>query len=129
MDQTIEWICYILLSASGRRTYIGKTNNPHRRLRQHNGEIAGGAKATRTDRPWSHICLISGFKSEKEALRFEYMLKHFKRSRNRFTSLNAVLQSDRLYDKLDDPILFIYVKEKYYDLIEDQDHISIATLD
>ena len=44
-----EYVCYIL--KSGNRTYNGSTNNMRRRLRQHNGEIKGGAKYTRGRRP------------------------------------------------------------------------------
>jgi predicted GIY-YIG superfamily endonuclease len=38
---------YILRNTHSSRTYCGTTNNPTRRLRQHNGEIKGGAKYTR----------------------------------------------------------------------------------
>lgn len=35
---------YVLESLDGKRTYVGVTKNMRRRLRQHNGELAGGAK-------------------------------------------------------------------------------------
>ena len=124
------WYCYILMSESKKRTYIGKTNDPHRRLRQHNGEIVGGAKSTLKDRPWNHICIISGFKDEIEALRFEYMMKHFKKSSGlgRFKVLNDILISEKLYQKLDNPQLTIEVKEEYVHLINPLDIISIKIL-
>lgn len=43
------WYCYILrnkLEQFKHNTYNGSTNNPLRRLRQHNEEIKGGARAT-----------------------------------------------------------------------------------
>jgi len=58
------------------RTYIGYTNNICRRLRQHNGEIKGGAKHTIRARPWKLIYYIYGFSNHKEALSFEWWLAH-----------------------------------------------------
>ncbi|MBK7077230.1 MAG: GIY-YIG nuclease family protein [Myxococcales bacterium] len=45
------WFVYVLVSPRG-RTYVGITTDVARRLRQHNGELAGGARATRAHRPW-----------------------------------------------------------------------------
>lgn len=66
------WICYLL--ACKRQTYIGMTNNPDRRLRQHNGEIAGGAKATR-GRVWRRIAMVEGFVDARAARQYEYAWK------------------------------------------------------
>ena len=71
-----DHLCYILKSAVSNRTYIGYTTNFTRRIRQHNGEIVGGAKRTRKWRPWYPICLIRGFYESSSALRFEYRLQH-----------------------------------------------------
>ena len=37
------------------------TVDPRRRLRQHNGEIKGGASATRLGRPWEMLVYVYGF--------------------------------------------------------------------
>jgi predicted GIY-YIG superfamily endonuclease len=66
----------LLKSQTTRRTYVGYTKNLNRRLRQHNGEIKGGAKATRYGRPWRIICYISGFPDSKTALQFEWRMHH-----------------------------------------------------
>lgn len=71
-----DHMCYILRSAITDRTYIGYTVNFPRRIRQHNGEIVGGAKRTRKGRPWIPVCLIKGFFESSSALRFEYRLQH-----------------------------------------------------
>ncbi len=69
--------CYLLRSTSRpRRTYFGVTLNLTKRIRQHNGEITGGAKATRRGRPWKTIAYISGFINRIEALRFEWRVHH-----------------------------------------------------
>jgi structure-specific endonuclease subunit SLX1 len=65
--------------ANGRRSYYGVADNMRRRLRQHNGEIKKGARATRmmrtiTGQP-SHVAiLVSGWPSRNEALKLEWRL-------------------------------------------------------
>lgn len=72
---------YLLSSvANPKRYYIGFTTKPQRRLRQHNGEIKGGAKRTRMHRPWQLVCVVSGFHSRQEALQFEYLWGHSNKS-------------------------------------------------
>ena len=69
--------CYLLQSLSNNnRTYVGYTKNPPKRLRQHNGEIAGGAKYTRSYRPWRMIGYIEGFPDKRTALQFEWRMHH-----------------------------------------------------
>jgi len=99
------WFCYILGNLNG-RTYNGSTNNPIRRLRQHNGEICGGAKATsRTEGGWSYCAILSGFPDKINALSCEWRIKcpsgkPGKRERKyegpagRVGSLNEILQLD-----------------------------------
>jgi predicted GIY-YIG superfamily endonuclease len=70
------YVCYLLISLSSRRTYVGVTNNTHRRWRQHNGELVGGAKSTRIGRPWQPYLTVQGFADQKSALQFEWMWKH-----------------------------------------------------
>jgi hypothetical protein len=53
---------YLLINNKNRCTYIGCTNNLTRRLRQHNGELVGGAKYTRMkkqDGEWSYYGYIN----------------------------------------------------------------------
>lgn len=68
--------CYILRSLVANQGYIGYTINFPHRLRQHNGEITGGAKKTKKWRPWTPVCIIRGFVEESSARRFEYRLQH-----------------------------------------------------
>lgn len=72
--------CYLLRSQA--KTYIGFTVHPERRLRQHNGALTGGAKATsRAQQPWSMVLVVYGFPSKTAALKFEWAWQNPLRSR------------------------------------------------
>ena len=74
----MSYICYLLNSVDGRRTYVGMTNNFTRRLRQHNGELVGGARYTSrpNTQPWRPVATVHGFENKIDALRFEWWWKH-----------------------------------------------------
>lgn len=69
--------CYILKSPAN-KTYVGYTVNPHRRLRQHNQELKGGAKYTKKNGngDWEMFALIGGFPDAQNAMQCEWRLKH-----------------------------------------------------
>ncbi len=71
-----KYVNYILESCESKRTYVGCTNNPKRRIRQHNGIIKGGAKSTSVARPYKFVCIVSGFKDRTIACKYEWNLKH-----------------------------------------------------
>ncbi|KAK2967253.1 hypothetical protein RJ640_016045 [Escallonia rubra] len=65
------WSVYLILSTNTPiKTYVGVTTNFSRRLKQHNGELRGGAKASRAGRPWVCACIIRGFKDKSGAYLF-----------------------------------------------------------
>lgn len=73
------WYCYIIRSINPlypNLTYNGSTNNLIRRIRQHNGLICGGAKATKNKGPWEYYAVFTGFQSHNEALSCEWRIKH-----------------------------------------------------
>ena len=69
----MDWYVYLLQSEN--KTYVGATIDPDRRLRQHNGLLSGGAKATK-GHVWKRICLVGTFPEERDALQFEWSWKH-----------------------------------------------------
>jgi len=74
------WSVYCLESFDGRNTYVGSSVNPDHRLRQHNGEIKGGAKATAARGPgaWHRAAFLQGF-DKTAALQFEWRWKRLTR--------------------------------------------------
>ena len=80
------YVCYILTNASLTRTYAGSTCDITRRLRQHNGELKGGAKYTTSGRPWAVWAVVGEFQTQRDALRFEWRMKQH---RNWFRGLRG----------------------------------------
>lgn len=70
------YFVYLLTSTTKNRTYVGCTCDLVRRLRQHNGEISGGAKYTKYGRPWKMICYVAGFPDKRTAYQFEWRMHH-----------------------------------------------------
>jgi predicted GIY-YIG superfamily endonuclease len=102
------WFCYILRNiepAYKKMTYIGSTNNPLRRIRQHNKELVGGAKYTSGKGVWEIYALLTGFPNHINTLSCEWRLKHptgkRKRSKKycgvdgRIKGLDLVLKSEK----------------------------------
>jgi predicted GIY-YIG superfamily endonuclease len=71
-----HWYCYLIKSHNGRRTYVGYTDDIIKRLRKHNGELTGGAKATKIGRPWTLVAHVCGFLNKNEAMTFEWYMHH-----------------------------------------------------
>jgi len=93
------WYCYCLVSSGG-ATYIGATVDVDRRLRQHKGELAGGARATRAKvaagETWRRHCYVGPF-TKHDALSFEWHWKHVSKKQRggalerRIAALNSLL--------------------------------------
>jgi len=93
------YFVYLLEEVGGNRTYVGFTSDLGRRLRQHNGELVGGAKSTR-GRNWR----IHGYvevEDMRDGLRLEWRIKHPYGKRKvrgidaRIDAINYVLDLDK----------------------------------
>jgi structure-specific endonuclease subunit SLX1 len=74
---------FVYLLMTKNTTYVGATVDVNRRLRQHNREITGGAKATKRmvdkGHTWTRVCYVSGFPTWQAALQFEWRWKQLSR--------------------------------------------------
>ena len=108
------WYCYILrnkLEQFKNNTYNGSTNNPMRRLRQHNEEIKGGARATHgKGGAWEICAMLSGFPDHVNALSCEWRMKcpsgrpgkrerKYQGVKGRVSSLNEILPLEKWTSK------------------------------
>ena len=96
-----------LLLCSDNSTYVGATVDLDKRLRQHNGEITGGAVMTtskvKKGKNWSRVCYVSGFPDWRAALQFEWRWKQITRKlsasippiERRLKSLRKLLSLDK----------------------------------
>jgi structure-specific endonuclease subunit SLX1 len=80
----MEFFCYLLYTNDMSKTYVGATTDPDRRLRQHNKEISGGAKATgisvQQGLIWERVCYIKGIPEWRSALQIEWRWKQIGRT-------------------------------------------------
>ena len=102
----MSFFVYLLVSTSG-NTYVGATVDLNRRLRQHNKEIKGGARATSVKvsqgETWVRAAHVSGFPDWQAALQFEWRWKHLSRKydikikplERRMNALNDLLALER----------------------------------
>jgi putative endonuclease len=74
------WFVYIIQSEVTGRLYTGATDNPLRRLGEHNGISKRGAKATRAGRPWK-LVYLEPCPTKGGALHREYEVKSLSREK------------------------------------------------
>jgi len=126
---------YILREKNGRKTYVGYTIDLKRRLRQHNGEIKGGAKST-AGRNWEFAGYFTGFPDPKSALQCEWKIKHPSKKigngmKGRLNSLKEIFYLDKLTANsmpVKDLQLELFILEEYLPL-ELPENISIHKLE
>lgn len=128
----MSYYCYVILSDCKKRTYIGKTNNLERRLKQHNGILSGGAKATK-GRQWDFFAYVTGFETESEVLSFEWWLKHpYGKRYSKLSGVNGKIKALNIIIKkwLDDydHNLKLFILNDHLEEINKYDRLEICDL-
>ena len=103
MSEANDKKCYVyLLESTNHSTYIGATIDLDHRLRQHNMELKGGARATsakvKAGETWTRVCHVEGFPSWSEALKFEWAWKFQSRKLNQ--KMNPLVRREKALDNL-----------------------------
>jgi predicted GIY-YIG superfamily endonuclease len=79
----MTFYCYLLFT-NNKHTYIGATIDIDHRLRQHNGELVGGAKYTKIQLnkglTWNRICYLTNIPEWRSALQIEWKWKQLGRT-------------------------------------------------
>ncbi|WP_313771365.1 GIY-YIG nuclease family protein [Rheinheimera sp. 4Y26] len=83
------WFVYLVQTGKG-VLYTGISTDPARRLRQHSGELTGGAKALRGKGPLTLVWQQQA-PNRSEASRLEYQLKQLKKADKERLIAGAVL--------------------------------------
>jgi structure-specific endonuclease subunit SLX1 len=130
----MSFYVYLLYSSasSGQQTYVGATVDLEHRLRQHNKEIKGGAKATSIQvergETWERVCHVEGFPTWQAALQFEWRFKQLTRKvparmdplERRMSALRTLISLDRStskalpYNEWSSPLQVIVESEKVW---------------
>ena len=91
------WYIYVLLCADN-SLYCGITTNLEKRLKQHNGEIKGGAKYTRSRGPCRFVYIKKAM-NRSIASKEEYQFKRLSR-KNKIKFINQELTHQPLEPSL-----------------------------
>ena len=98
MDKNFVYIIKGINTQNKIKYYIGYTNNPCRRIRQHNCELVGGAKATKGYK-WEYCGLITNFRDNIEGLQIEWRLKHSTKKTGIVNKINSFIEYVDLHNK------------------------------
>lgn len=136
------YFCY-LISNSQDRTYNGYTVNLHKRIRQHNGHLVGGARATKRGvNDWQYVFFVTSpeWVCVSDAMKFEWSVKYPTRKRPRPNIYNGaegrIRSLHHVFRHVQQTIpcaLFCYVNKKYLDIMKDTcqpfDFVTVVEMD
>ena len=128
MDKS--YYCYIIYSNNN--TYNGYTVNLKRRLRQHDGELVGGAKSTHNKGPWNYLMIFHAPTwTQNQAMSVEYTIRYPTRKKPRpkiYQGVQGRINSiPIILAQIDYPIN-LYIKNEYINEIKqniNNDNIKI----
>lgn len=149
MSKIDNWYCYIINSNNPNyknKSYNGSTNNLVKRLRQHNGEISGGAFRTKIGQPWKYYCVLKGLPNHINTLSCEWKIRHPDNKRKkdkkylgvcgRIIGLNEILKLEKWTNQCNilnkDMNLELFILKKYscfIDINEIPSNIKINIVD
>lgn len=119
--------CYIISNTSD-RTYNGYTVNLERRLRQHNGIIKGGARATRGKGPWEFLVVLTSpcWDCISVAMQHEWSMKYPTRRRPRPKEFNGKMGRLKSFfhifqhmERIDCSKINCFIQSDYIDIMRD----------
>lgn len=120
-----KYYCYILgqskqIQKGTGKTYNGYTVNLNRRLRQHNGEIKGGAFATKGIGPWEFIAVMTCETwTNVRAMQVEWLIRYPTRKKPRPTSYagakGRISSLVEICKRLDDDSVRLYIHPVFYE--------------
>ena len=84
------WYVYVLVGDGIH--YVGATNNVERRLRQHNGELRGGAKFTR-GKQWKVGAVYGPYPNRSSAQKIELRVKRLRGAKRLTAPRNVITLS------------------------------------
>lgn len=128
------FLCYLLCNNNS-RTYIGYTNNFKKRLRQHNGELSGGAKYTTAHKEkngWEPVAIVCGFLDNNLAMSFEWRMKRYRNLKGklkpsswidvRLKTIFEIIRENKITSKSippsEIPLISIIVNKKFESRLE-----------
>jgi predicted GIY-YIG superfamily endonuclease len=112
------------------RTYNGYTVDLRHRLRQHNGEIKGGAFATKNRGPWEFIAVMTCLEwTNVRAMKVEWLIRYPTRKKPRPTEfsgpqgrINSLVE---VVNRMDEPSIHLYVNPLFYDSVKLPDKVKL----
>jgi putative endonuclease len=93
-DKKKQWYCYLLYNL--KRTYVGISTDPWRRLKEHNSGKLPGAKSTR-DGGYFILWYISNLANRSIASKVEFQLKLARGLMRRWKKLKELRKQYGLY--------------------------------
>lgn len=130
-----RYYCYILGQSRNIRMGVGRTYNGYtvdltHRLRQHNGEIKGGAFATRNVGPWEFIAVMTCMDwTSVRAMQVEWLIRYPTRKKPRPTEyagaqgrINSLVE---IVNRMDEPNIKLYVHPRFYEGVSLPDKVEL----
>jgi predicted GIY-YIG superfamily endonuclease len=116
-----NYFCYFI--RSNNLTYAGYTVDLKRRLRQHNGELVGGARSTANKGPWSYFAVLhsKAWINVSRAMQVEFLCKYPTRKKPRpkkfSRPIGRILSIPDIVERLNNDFVTLFVDESFYSTV------------